>query len=361
MATDSRKYFDAAQDRKNNLSKEFGAAHASDDKPYDLSAVVEAANNFLGGYDPQSLEDVRRLLYDAATNPGSLGASVMVTSHMPNVTPEEQKKKEDEAFWDRMQALQEQIRRANERISKMIDECREMAEWCRKQAEKAAEAMDKIATRMAKNSQFIDETDEIFESFKANGQFDREKARRLLQERGIKTDDKISDAKLIELMQKEWQRAIENNKELSERYDEQKKEKEKFESKQKELEDEARELKRRQDEINNSDLSLDEKQERLKELESQYTAKVQAMATELEDKEKQHGHDIENQAILEQSVTSKKDTEKLDIDKKEISSFMNEFATSASPAEKQEESKQGSLEKSSELPENKSRDRLAPA
>lgn len=93
MASDSRKYFDAAQDRKNDLSKEFGAAHASDDKPYDLSAVVEAANNFLGGYAPQTAADVQRLLYDAATNPGSLGASVMVTSHMPNVTPEEQKKK----------------------------------------------------------------------------------------------------------------------------------------------------------------------------------------------------------------------------------------------------------------------------
>ncbi len=57
------------------LSSKFGSASA---KWGGLTAVVEAANNFLGGYAPQTAADVQRLLYDAATNPGSLGASVMI-------------------------------------------------------------------------------------------------------------------------------------------------------------------------------------------------------------------------------------------------------------------------------------------
>jgi hypothetical protein len=149
------------------LSKTFDAVST---KWGGLSAVVEAANNFLGGYVPQTKEDVQRLLYDAATNPGSLGASVMVTSHTPNTTPEDQRKKEEEAARDAyLAALQQQIRDANERISKMIDECMKMAEWCRKQAEKAGEAMDKIAAKMAKNSEFISDADEMIESYKATG------------------------------------------------------------------------------------------------------------------------------------------------------------------------------------------------
>lgn len=325
MAIDSRKYFDAAQDRKNDLSKEFGAAHASDGKPYDLSAVVEAANNFLGGYDPQSPEDVRRSLYDAATNPGSLGASVMVTSHTPNLTPEQQKKKEEEAHDALLRALQEQIRQANERISKMIDKCLEMAEWCRKQAEKAAEAMDKIATRMAKNSQFIEEVDELFESFKANGQFDREKARRLLQERGIKTDEKISDAKLMELLKAQKDEATKDILRDTKSYDEWEKQKQQYEESAEEIDRLARELKQRRDEINKLE-NPSERAQRLKELEEEYHLQVRNMAEILENNSEEiQKLQSNNETAFINSSAAKPSTEK------ETSSFMADFGASATP------------------------------
>lgn len=71
-----------------------------------------------------------------------------------------------------------------------------MAEWCCDQVRKAGEAMDKIAERMAKNSEFISDADEMIENYNATGQFDRDKARRRLAERGVKMKDDVSDAKL---------------------------------------------------------------------------------------------------------------------------------------------------------------------
>ncbi len=331
------------------LSSKFGSASA---KWGGLSAVVEAANNFLGGYDVKTEADVQRLLYDAATNPGSLGTSVMVTSHTPNDTPETQKKKDEEAARDALLAeLQKQLQEANERISKMIDKCLEMAELCRKQAEKAAEMMEKIATRMAKNSEFINEADELFESYKATGHFDREKAHKMLRERGVKTKDDVSDAKLLELIQKEWTKALKDNTDLSEKYEEQKKEKEKFEARQKELEEKAREFKERQDSINNDEgLSLSEKAEKLKELEEKYSPQILYTAAKLEtDNENFEKLRLNTQVAFDESSNIKPEE-----DKKEVSGFMADFGASANPAKKE-----SALENTIVSTENKPKNPLA--
>jgi hypothetical protein len=250
------------------LSKTFDAVST---KWGGLSAVVEAANNFLGGYVPQTKEDVQRLLYDAATNPGSLGASVMVTSHTPNSTPEDQRKKEEEAARDAyLAALQQQIRDANERISKMIDECMKMAEWCRKQAEKAGEAMEKIAAKMSKNSEIISDFDEAIESNKATGHFDREKVRRRLAERGVKTKDDISDKKLIELAEKARLDLLQDNNDQSKLHDEFKRLKEASETEAQEFEKKAQEMKQSQKELNKGDLSPEEQKQQLTDKADQY-------------------------------------------------------------------------------------------
>lgn len=347
------------------LSSKFGSASA---KWGGLTAVVEAANNFLGGYAPQTAADVQRLLYDAATNPGSLGASVMITSHTPNFDPVEEKKKEEEARDALLEMLKEQIRQSNERISKMIDKCLEMAEWCRKQAEKAAEAMDNIAARMTKNSEFINEADGLFESFKTTGHFDREKARKILYERGVNTKEDVGDAKLLELMQKEWTKALKDNTDLSEKYEDQKKEKEKFEARQKELVEMAKELKERRDAINNDEgLSLPEKAEKLKELEDKYSPQVQYTAAKLEKDDKSRDeqdskvkktvtHSIVENNLAESAEDFLKDLETIGA---KAAPLTNKFVAAANPVEAEPKAKENNLENDAGPAENKLKNPIA--
>lgn len=339
------------------LSSKFGSASA---RWGGLSAVVEAANNFLGGYDVKTEADVQRLLYDAATNPGSLGASVMVTSHTPNDTPETQKKKEDEARDALFEMLQEQIRQSNERISKMIDKCMEMAEWCRKQAEKAAEAMDKIATRMAKNSQFINNVDELFENYKTTGHFDKEKARRMLLERGVKTDEKIGEAKLLELLQKESMKAVKDNNDLSELHDEYEKQKQKFEESAKEIERLARELKQRRDEINKIE-DPNERAPQLKELESQYNIDVQYRAKQLEiDQATKQALDLKFKEQYEQKTPSVNKDESSDLEAAlaaidtDTTQLRNQFVAAANSREKEINPNKNNLKEPAEFIQDKS-------
>lgn len=281
---------------------------------------------------------MQRLLYDAATNPGSLGASVMMTSHTPNITLEEQKKKEEEARDAALEALKRHIDELNERISKMIDECNKMAEWCLKQAEKAAEAMDKIATRMAKNSEFISDVDELFENYKATGHFDKEKARKMLLERGVKTDENVSDGKLLELLRAQKNEAFGDIARDTKTYEELEKRKQKFEESAEEIERLARELKQHRDEINNDKkLSLTEQAEQLKELEGQYSPKVQAIAAGLEDGVKAQELREKSQIAYEKPANEKKG---------DMSSFMSDFAVSAKPAEKEIKSDKSGIEDS---------------
>lgn len=276
MAIDSRKYFDAAQHRKNGLSKEFGAAHASYDKPYDLSAVVEAANNFLGGYAPQSAADVQRLLYDAATNPGSLGASVMVTSHMPNVTPEEQKKKEDEAFWDRMQALQRQLDEYNKHISGLIDECNKMAERCLARMREIRKQIESNNEKLVEYERSHKAIAEEARKFEKSGKFDRgadgkianKDARKALDaymqrtgERPEKDTD-IYQALLRQMQfdQEEMQRLREKNEELDVEH-------ETLRVQRDEILERAKELTEERNRINNDpNLSPEQKVAQIKEL-----------------------------------------------------------------------------------------------
>lgn len=56
------------------------------------------------------------------------------------------------------------------------------------------------------------------------------------------------------------------------------------------------------DEINKSDLPDSDKAEELAKLKKRYDLKIQSMAAELEDIEKQRSQKIESQSVLEQSV-----------------------------------------------------------
>lgn len=255
------------------LSRKFDAARMNDGG---LSAVVEAANNFLGGYDPQSPEDVRRLLYDAATNPGSLGASVMVTSHTPNVTPEEQKKKEDEAFWDKLQALQRQLDEYNKQISGLIDECNKIAERC-------LERMREIKKQIANNNEKIAEYEKAHKriaeearKFERNGSFERgadgklankdaQKALDAYMQRTGEKPEKDSDIyqallRQMQFEQEEMQRLREKNEELDVEH-------ETLRVQRDEILERAKELTEERNRINNDpNLSPEQKVAQIKEL-----------------------------------------------------------------------------------------------
>jgi len=257
------------------------------------------------------------------------------------LTPDEreQKKKKDEAFLNELMRLQEQIGQSNERIGEFIQQYETMARWYREQAAKAAEAMDKIAERMAKNSEFINDAKELIENGRT-GQLDREKARRLLLERGIKTEEDVSNERLLELLERERLKAIQNNIDLGHRYDEQKERKDRFETAAKEIEAKARELKQRRDEINNNnDLSLEEKARLLKELEDQYSADVQYRAKELEGNKKiQQEQDLRYKETTEHAIT-KEDASFEDFGAgfdalKSGTPLNNQFAAAVTPAEK---------------------------
>lgn len=347
MALDSQKYFNAARDRKNELSDEFGAVRDGVGKPYGLSDVVESANNFLQFFvSRDSSPEEARITRANVGFSDSISDSVIPTSTAPNEdTRSIEKKKEEERARDALLAeLQKQLEEANKRISKMIDECYKMAEWCREQAKQASAAMEKIADRMTKNSQFINDIDELFESYKANGHFDKEKARRMLLERGIKTDDKISDAKLMELLRTQKNEALGEIAHDTKSYEELEKRKQKFEESAEEIERLAKELKERRDEINNDKkLSLSEQAEQLKELEGQYSPKVQVIAAELERNIKEAQELRErSQMAYEKSAGEKKG---------DISSLMSDFAVSALPVQKEIKQDKSDLEDPATAPE----------
>ncbi|MCE7887630.1 MAG: hypothetical protein DYH13_09055 [Alphaproteobacteria bacterium PRO2] len=207
------------------LSRKFGSASAKGG----LSAVVEAANNFLGMFDAQTDEDVKRLLVNAATNPGSV-TSIMATSYTPNFDPVEERKKEEEAFWDRMQALQKQLDEYNKHISDLIDECNKMAEQC-------LERMREIKKQIANNNERIAEYEKAHKriaeearKFERNGSFERgadgklankdaQKALDAYTQRTGEKPEKDSDIyqallKQIQFEQEEMRRLREKNEEL---------------------------------------------------------------------------------------------------------------------------------------------------
>lgn len=237
----------------------------------------------------------------------ALQATVNATENY-RLTPEEREKKrrEETALVEEMLRAQAEIRAANERINRLLDEYARMAEWYREQARKATEAMEKIATQMARNSDYVSEITDILESAGINGQFDREKARRLLAERGVKTDSNTSSAQLIKLLEEERKKAIENNSELSNRYEEQKRLRDRAETREEEIEQAARELRKQQQQINNNPhLTPSERTEKLNEQEQQHSAAVRDAAATLEkDKETQREMDrrLEETFLQQQTV-----------------------------------------------------------
>lgn len=342
MAIDSQRFFNAAKDRANELKTMFGLRSVAPPEE-GLSDVVQRANNFLQFFvtGDSSPEEARI----AEANIGysdAISSSVIPVSTAPNIDlrrDAEEKKEKDHTFEMMMQMLQEQIRESNERISKMIDECHKMAEWCREQAKKAAEAMDKIAERMTKNSKFINEANELIESASTNGQFDKEKARRLLLERGVKTDEKISDAKLMDLLKTQRDEANKDIFRDTKSYEEWEKQKQKYEESAEEIERLARELKQRRDEINELE-DPEERAQRLKELQDQYSVKVQVVAAKLEENaEETKKLRAENQIKFDNSSEVKPKTEG-----KEISDFMADFGASASPSKKAAKLEESSID-----------------
>jgi len=189
------------------LKNTFSATGISFISPEDLNPA-NAPDDGVLGFDG----DAKRTIYNLQS--AGNGQALQTTINLPEdlrLTPDEreQKKKKDEAFLNELMRLQEQIGQSNERIGEFIQQYETMARWYREQAAKAAEAMDKIAERMAKNSEFINDAKELIENGRT-GQLDREKARRLLLERGIKTEEDVSNERLLELLERERLKAIQN-------------------------------------------------------------------------------------------------------------------------------------------------------
>lgn len=255
------------------LSSKFGSASA---RWGGLSAVVEAANNFLGGYDVKTEADVQRLLYDAATNPGSLGASVMITSHTPNITPEELKKKEEEARDAAMAALQKQLQEMNKHISEMIDEYNKMAERC-------LERMREIKKQIANNNEKIEEYEKRHRSiaeearkFEKTGSFDRGADGKLANKDAQKALDAYTqrtgerpekDMDIYQALLRQIQFEQEEMRRLRERNEELDVEHETLRVQRDEILERAKELTEERNRINNDDsLSPEQKVAQIKEM-----------------------------------------------------------------------------------------------
>jgi len=265
------------ESRKFNIAERLSSKFSSASTRWnELSAVVEAANNFLGGYDVKTEADVQRLLYDAATNPGSLGASVMVTSHTPNDTPETQKKKDEEAFWERMQALQKQLDEYNKHISDLIDDCNKMAERC-------LERMREIKKQIANNNERLAEYEKAHKrvaeearKFERTGSFERgadgklanKDAQKALDAYTQRTGEKPEkDSDIYQALLKQMQFEQEEMRRLREKNEELDVEHETLRVQRDEILVRAKELTAERNRINNDpNLSPEQKVEKIKEL-----------------------------------------------------------------------------------------------
>lgn len=260
------------------LSNKFDAVSA---KGNSFSDIVKAANNFLLLHfvSSESSPEEQRIAEANIGFSDSISTSVIPTVNAPNEDERTlQKKRDEESERDALLAeVQKQLEEANKRISKMIDECQKMAEWCRDQAKKASEAMDKITERMTKNNEIISDFDEEIGSYKATGHFDREKVRKRLAERGIKTKDDISDKKLIELAEKARLDLLQDNSDQSKLHDELKKVKEDWEAQQKLAEQKKREWEEEQKRLNGGNLPPEEKTKQLEELKKNAEDEIEKM------------------------------------------------------------------------------------
>ncbi|HQX26952.1 MAG TPA: hypothetical protein PKX38_03335 [Alphaproteobacteria bacterium] len=223
------------------LSNTFDAVSA---KGNSFSDIVKAANNFLLLHfvSSESSPEEQRIAEANIGFSDAISTSVIPTVNTPNEDERSlQKKKEEESARDEiLAALQRQIQEANERISKMIDECQKMAEWCRKEAKKIDETIGKITAEMMKEGQFLHDADEMIDGYRTTGKLDREKARRTLLERGIKTKDDVSNARLVELLEKEKLKSSQNYNDLNDLKDRSEKLKEDVLAKEKAFEETAR-------------------------------------------------------------------------------------------------------------------------
>ncbi len=233
MALDSQKYFNAARNRKKELSDEFGAVRAGAGKPYGLSDIVESANNFLQFFvSRDSSPEEARIIRANVGFSDSISDSVIPTSTAPNEDARSiEKKKEEERARDALLAeLQKQLEEANKRISKMIDECYKMAERC-------MERMREIKKQIANNNEKIAEYDKKHKNiaeegrkFERTGSFERgadgklvnkdaQKALEAYMQRTGEKPEKDSDIyqallKQMQFEQEEVQRLREKNEEL---------------------------------------------------------------------------------------------------------------------------------------------------
>lgn len=279
MALDGQKYFNAARDRKKELSDEFGAVRAGAGKPYGLSDIVESANNFLQFFVSRdnSPEEARIIRANVGFS-DSISDSVIPTSTAPNEDARSiEKKKEEERARDALLAeLQKQLEEANTRISKMIDECYKMAERC-------MERMREIKNQIANNNEKIAEYDKKHKNiaeegrkFERTGSFERgadgklankdaQKALDAYMQRTGEKPEKDSDIyqallKQMQFEQEEMRRLREKNEELDVEH-------ETLRVQRDEILERAKELTAERNRINNDpNLSPEQKVEKIKEL-----------------------------------------------------------------------------------------------
>lgn len=248
-----------------------------------------------------------------------------------------------------MLALQEQIRQANERISKMIDECREMAEWCREQARKLDESIKKITEEMSKEGQFLHDADEMLEGYRGTGKIDKDKARRMLLERGIKTKGNESDAKLAELLEKERLKSSQHYNDLNELKERSEKLKEAWKEQEKAYEEKGRKWEEKKKDLNNGQLEPQEQKQKLDELEKKLADEIEKLKAAKEAIQKaQQQIDSKLEEKLDQSKSKENASDfaeaSLEPNEKDRSSMGKHFTSAAEPSAEKPAIKNESLE-----------------
>lgn len=335
------------------LSNKFDAVSA---KGNSFSDIVKAANNFLLLHfvSSESSPEEQRIAEANIGFSDAISTSVIPTVNAPNEDERSlQKKKEEESTRDALlAALQRQLQEANERISKMIDECQKMADWCRKQAEKIDETIKKINTEMDKEGQFLHDADEMLEGYRTTGKIDREKVRRALLERGIKTKSDVSDKQLADLLEKERLRTSHHYNDLNELKDRSEKLKEDVLAQEKAARETAREYEQKQRDLNNGQLPLEERVQKTDEVEKKLADKLEhdKEAQKQKEKELNELNSKANESLFEESdpVEIENEASIAQSDFKASGAISKEFSVAAVHLEKEPDLNDRNPENSSE-------------
>lgn len=231
--------------------------------------------------------------------------------HAGNVRDEKSQREKAEEFhaWMVRLAIQQQLRE----IDGLIDRYNQMADWHHEQAKKAREKMQAATDRLTAIGEFVDGVDEVLAEKERTGNFDREKAIRLLKSRGVEVDPNEDDEALLNRVRREKGKALDERLKWSTQYDDAKADDEYNTRMEKENREKAEELVKRRDDlrrqIENGDLGEDAGKQRLDQVTDEYKIDVQKKAAEIEGRRHGLGQANETDAAARKSFDASTSTQ----------------------------------------------------